>query len=228
VESCSSPARPQLGRAFYDRPTLRVARELLGRELHVRDRASSRGVRLVEVEAYVEGDPASHAFRGRTERNRSMFAPPGTLYVFRIHQVVCANLVTRPGEAVLLRAGAPLGGGKGTPTGPGRLCRFLGITLADDGTDTTESPRIYVDDGVAPVPRARILASPRVGLSRAVDRRLRFSLAGDPWVSRPRPAEPVTAAWPRSSRAAGGSPRTRTTSTPRAGGGTSGVRSDGR
>jgi len=184
--SSPDPARP-VRRSFYARPTTEVARDLLGRNFEVRGSDATRSVRLVEVEAYLTHDPASHAFRGPTARNRSMFLPPGTLYVFRIHQVVCANLVTRPGEAVLLRAGAPRDDPTGNPSGPGRLCRYLGIGLADDGIDTTQSPRAWVTVGVAPERKLRVLSTPRVGISHAVKRRLRFSLAGDPWVSRPRP-----------------------------------------
>jgi DNA-3-methyladenine glycosylase len=172
---------PRLGRAFFDRATVTVARELLGAVLRVGPRA----VRIVETEAYVANDPANHASRGPTPRNRSMFASPGTLYVYRIHQVVCANLVTRPGEAVLVRAGEPLTPDLADPRGPGRLCRALGIRLSDDGTATPSSERIYAE---ARVGRAgRVVVGPRVGIRQAADRPLRFALDGNPWVSRPRP-----------------------------------------
>jgi DNA-3-methyladenine glycosylase len=192
VANSSSALGRRLGRGFYDRPTVTVARDLLGRTLHVRASGTERRVRVVEVEAYVTGDPASHAYRGPTARNRSMFRGSGTLYVFRIHQVVCANLVTQPGEAVLLRAGAPLDGSAGNPSGPGRLCRYLGITREDDGTDTTRSVRVYLTAGARATPAPRILVGPRVGISRGVDRPLRFAFEGDPWVSRPRPGRPST------------------------------------
>lgn len=183
----SSDVRRDVGvdRAFFDRATSVVARDLLGRVLRAREEDEVRAVRLVETEAYVADDPASHAFRGPTARNRSMFLRPGTLYVYRIHQVVCANLVTRPGEAVLLRAGEPLRPGMSSPSGPGRLCRSLGIRRSDDGTDLVESPRFSVSsarDG-----RGRVVVGPRVGIRRAADRPLRFALADSPWVSRPRP-----------------------------------------
>jgi DNA-3-methyladenine glycosylase len=181
----SSSRRARLGRAFFDRPTVEVARGLLGTELEVRGPRGDRRVRLVETEAYVTGDPASHAYRGPTPRNRSMFLAPGTLYVYRIHQVVCANLVTRRGEAVLLRAGAPLGRVPGDPSGPGRLCRYLGLQLSDDGSDTVRGARIRLIPGAGPA--GGIAVGPRVGVGRAVRRRLRFALRGDPWVSRPRP-----------------------------------------
>jgi len=178
----------RLGRSFFDRPTVRVARELLGATVVARGPDGPRSVRLVEVEAYLRGDPASHAFRGLTRRNRSMFGPPGTLYVYRIHQVVCANLVTRRGEAVLLRAGAPGSEREGNPSGPGRLCRSLGITIEDDGSSVTGPGRIAVRSRSGPV--GRVVRTPRVGISQATERRLRFSVARDRWVSRPRPAVP--------------------------------------
>ena len=182
--SSSDTGGARLGRAFFDRPTVRVARGLLGSRLTVWGPGGRRTVRLVETEAYVRNDPASHAFRGPTRRNRSMFGPPGTLYVFRIHRVVCANLVTRPGEAVLLRAGEPLSDGLERADGPGRLCRALGLTLADDGLDATDAPRVTVAPHEGPV--GRVVVGPRVGLSRATERPLRFYLAESAWVSRPR------------------------------------------
>ncbi len=219
----------RLGRGFFDRPTVRVARELLGARLTVHRGPRSRTVRLVETEAYLRGDPASHAFRGPTRRNRSMFGPPGTLYVFRIHQVVCANLVTRLGEAVLLRAGAPIGATGSIASGPGRLCRALGLTIDDDGTDAVEGRRIELRR--APGRAGTIVVGPRVGIRRAAELPLRFLLAGEPAVSRPRPAGwagAATSASPRKSRAAGARPRSRRRRRPPSGGGRRGVRSAGR
>ncbi len=182
--SSRRPGR-RLPRAYFARRTTDVARDLLGVELAVRDPAALRTVRLVETEAYVAGDPANHAYRGPTARNRSMFLAPGTLYVYRIHQVVCANVVTRPGEAVLLRAGEPIGESTADPSGPGRLCRALGITLTDDGTDLVRSQRICLAPGTSG--GGDVVVGPRVGLTRATDRPLRFALTRNPWVSRPRP-----------------------------------------
>ena len=183
--SSSSGRGPRAGRGFFDRPAARVARALLGATLTVRAGRASRSVRIVETEAYGRDDPASHAYRGMTRRNRSMFAPPGTLYVYRIHQVVCANLVARRGEAVLLRAGTADGEEPVCASGPGRLCRFLGIVLSDDGTDTTDGNRVEVR-----LPHRRtgpVRVGPRVGIRKAVDRPMRFALANEPAVSRPRP-----------------------------------------
>jgi DNA-3-methyladenine glycosylase len=185
--SSSDPAEERrLGRAFFDRPTVGVARELLGARLRVTAHGLTREVRLVETEAYLRGDEASHAFRGQTRRNRSMFGPPGSLYVYRIHQVVCANLVTRRGEAVLLRAGALLAAGDETATGPGRLCRALGVRIEDDGVDVTVGRRVAVF--ARRVRPRRIGVGARVGISRATERPLRFWIDGDAAVSRPRPA----------------------------------------
>ncbi len=189
VARSDRPARPaeasRLGRDFFARPTSRVARELLGAYLTVRHRDRTRTVRLVETEAYVRGDPANHAFRGRTRRNRSMFGLPGTVYVFRIHQVVCANLVTRPGEAVLLRAGESAVPHGPSASGPGRLCRALGITLADDGADATRGRRFVLSRGKAR--RGPVVAVPRVGIRHAAERPLRFALKDSPSVSGPKP-----------------------------------------
>ena len=173
------------GREFFDRPADRVARELLGGTLSVRSGRSVRSVRVVETEAYLRNDPASHAYRGPTARNRSMFSRPGTLYVYRIHQVVCANLVARQGEAVLVRAGSAVGFPPATASGPGRLCRFLGITREDDGEDTVAGGRVAVwlrRESVGPIETGT-----RVGIRKAAERPLRFALRDEPAVSRPRP-----------------------------------------
>jgi DNA-3-methyladenine glycosylase len=186
--SRSTNGRLRATRRFFDRPADRLARELLGATLRVRSGTLVRSVRIVETEAYVRRDPASHAFRGPTPRNRSMFSDPGTLYVYRIHQVVCANLVARRGEAVLLRAGAAEGVEPRVASGPGRLCRYLGLRREDDGIDTVRGGRVTVRRR-ARTPRA-LLAGPRVGIRRAVGRRLRFALPDEPAVSRPRPPNP--------------------------------------
>jgi len=172
------------GRDFFDRPADRVARALLGATLRVREGRSARAVRIVETEAYVRNDPASHAFRGPTPRNRSMFSRPGTLYVYRIHQVVCANLVARRGEAVLLRAGATGVFPPRTASGPGRLCRFLGLSLDDDGADAVAGRRVEVRLPARGV--GSFLVGARVGIRKAAERPLRFAVPGDPSVSRPR------------------------------------------
>lgn len=170
-------------RSWFDRPTRRVARELLG-EVVVRRRGDRfEALRIVETEAYLRGDEASHSFRGPTARNRSMFAAPGTLYVYRIHQVHCANVVTRPGEAVLLRGAEPLAGLTGAPRGPGRLCRALGVTRADDGADLVSGEIRILPFLGRP---ERVLRGPRVGIRRNASVWWRYGLEGSRWVSLPR------------------------------------------
>lgn len=189
--------------SFYARDTVGVARGLLGSV--VESRIAGRHVtgRIVEVEAYVGAqDPACHGFGGRcTARNRTLFGPPGTLYVFRSYGIHwCMNAVTeREGlpTAVLLRALQPLAGldtmmrrrGVADPyllcSGPGRLCQALGVTGALDGTRLDRGhlrilPAEQPDD-------AKIAAGPRVGIRRASDWPLRFTERGSAWLSRPAP-----------------------------------------
>jgi DNA-3-methyladenine glycosylase len=225
AERSSEPdSAVRLGRAFFDRPTTRVARELLGARLQVKGASGVREVRIVETEAYVRRDEASHAFRGPTSRNRSMFGLPGTFYVFRIHQVVCANLVTRPGEAVLLRAGEPKTPGHGSATGPGRLCRYLGVTIADDGEDAVSGSRIVVMPRTARPRRVRV--GPRVGIRKAAELPLRFWIADDRSVSPSRRS--IASASPSRSPDGGRYLRSRTRSRPSSGDGRRGGRISGR
>ncbi|HVY36485.1 MAG TPA: DNA-3-methyladenine glycosylase [Polyangia bacterium] len=182
-----------LPREFYGRPTLPVARELLGKLLVRRMPGRlTRVARLVEVEAYLgERDAASHARRGPTPRAAIMFGPPGFLYVYLIYGMHhCMNVVTETdgvAGAVLLRAAEPVLGieGKLPLTGPGKLCAGLDITRADNGRDLVAGGDFFLaDDGTRPPKRAR---SPRVGVDYAGDwaqRLLRFYVPGNPYVSR--------------------------------------------
>jgi len=200
----------KLTRAFYDRPTLDVARDLLGKVL-VHDR---RGVRtsgvIVEVEAYIgESDPACHAAPGPTARNAPLYGPPGRAYVYLnygIHSLV--NVVTEADgspAAVLIRALDPLEGvdvmqrrrartTKGRRAregaepiprhelcrGPGNLTMAMGITLADNRTDLS-GPRLWIEDRGIRI--GRIAWGPRIGIRVGVDRRWRASVANHPAVS---------------------------------------------
>jgi DNA-3-methyladenine glycosylase len=165
-------------------------------------RGSRRG-RIVEVEAYLgPHDPASHAYRGLTARNATMFGPGGHLYVYFTYGMHwCANAVCGDedeGTAVLLRALAPIGGigamraarGGIRPdtalcSGPAKLCQAFGIDRRSDGTDLTiptkTAPWIG-DDGTRPPASAG--TSPRVGISVAVDHPWRWFVRGDPNLSR--------------------------------------------
>ena len=167
---------------FYDRDTVAVATDLLGKVLRVRRRGGWKSGVIVEDEAYLRGDPANHAYRGRNRRNQSMFKGPGTLYVYSIHGVHCLNVVTRPGEAVLIRALEPLENISLPTNGPGKLCRALGITRdAHDGL-TVAGPEIQIVDGGHRT--FELGTSSRIGVTTAKGLPLRFFVTGNPFVSR--------------------------------------------
>lgn len=172
-----------------------VARALLGWRFATVFDDQPTGIVIDEVEAYGgAGDPASHAYRGRTARNDSMFREPGTLYVYRSYGVHwCANIVTGPeGEAsaVLLRGGAPSVGVKAMERrrgrvdhladGPGKLCAALGIGGEHDGTSIIDGP-VRLMPGALPE-GATIAVTSRVGVARAVNRPWRFVTRGRGWV----------------------------------------------
>jgi len=181
-------------------PATEVARDLVGWTLAARSPQGVLRAMIVETEAYPPEDPASHAFGGPTPRNGSMFGRPGTLYVYvsyGIHH--CCNVVTDRidvGSAVLLRAAEPTRGialmrarRGGVPDrdlcrGPGRLAAAFGLDRRHDGEDLVLGRTVWLERGTPP---GRVVASPRVGIRRAVDRPWRFSVAGSPWVSSPRP-----------------------------------------
>jgi len=192
----------RLPRSWYGGEAVELAPLLLNKLLVVRDPGGGgRTGRIVEVEAYAGAlDPASHAYRGPTRRNRVMFGPPGHLYVYFSYGMHwCANVVCGPpgrAQAVLLRALAPVSGlaamrdarvgasrERDLCRGPARLTQALGISGADDGADlVSRSARIHVlDDGVAPPDEPA--CGPRVGLSVAVEVPWRFWVPEDPHVS---------------------------------------------
>jgi DNA-3-methyladenine glycosylase len=195
-----APRGRRLPRSFYDRDPLEVAPALLNKVL-VRD---GRAGRIVEVEAYRgDDDPASHAFRGLTPRNATMFGPPGHLYVYFTYGMhYCANVVCAHGGrggAVLLRALAPFAGldamraARGARrvtdlcSGPAKLCQALGIDRGLDGADLVRADRgvTILDDGVSPPAEPGV--GTRVGISVATEHPWRFFVPGDPNVSRPGP-----------------------------------------
>ena len=197
---------PRLPRGFYARPSIDVAPDLLGRVLvRILPDGTRLSARLVEVEAYGPHDPASHAYRGPTPRNRVMFGPPGRLYVYFTYGMhFCANVVTgRDGEgsAVLLRAAEPLEGldamspRRGVDavrllcSGPGRLTQALGIDGADDGADLVRDPGLQLRAG-EPLSARGIARSTRVGVRVGIEPRWRFFEAGSAFVSRGRPSRP--------------------------------------
>jgi DNA-3-methyladenine glycosylase len=192
-----------LPREFYRRDPLAVAPDLLNKVLvHGEPDAGVRAGRIVEVEAYCGAvDPASHAFRGRTPRNATMFGPAGHLYVYFTYGMHhCSNVVCDDeGEAgaVLLRALTPVAGideiRAARPTshrdadlcaGPARLCLALGLDRGFDGADLVTGDRgvTVVDDGVPPPPAPGV--SGRIGLSVAKDLPWRFYVPGAVGLSR--------------------------------------------
>jgi DNA-3-methyladenine glycosylase len=161
---------------------LDVAPRLLGSRISTSFDGQTTSVILTEVEAYVGADdPASHAYRGETPRNRSMFAAAATLYVYRSYGIHwCMNVVV--GEfglphAVLLRGGVPITGEAvmakrrqrrdHLTDGPGKLCRALGVTGEQDGSSVLTGP-VQLVPGTLPA-GYRIAATPRIGISKAVD-----------------------------------------------------------
>jgi DNA-3-methyladenine glycosylase len=189
-----------VAREYYLMPTVDAARWFLGKLL-VRELVSGT---IVETEAYTQDDPACHAYRSRTERNAAMFGPPGHAYVYFSYGChFMLNLVTSPegvGEAILVRALDPVDGveimrlNREAPdsvpdcklcAGPGRLAKALAITRPHhNGIDLThKAGSLYVLDAPAVLERD-VVTSPRVGISRGVDFPWRFSLRGNPAVSR--------------------------------------------
>ncbi len=191
--TAASPAVPvPLPREFYARPTLDVARDLIGMVLVHETRAGLASGVIVETEAYIgETDPACHAAPGPTERNKPLYGPPGIAYVYLnygIHYLV--NAVTEAEgspAAVLIRALEPLDGiglmrrrrARGTTwkpadipeaqlcRGPGNLTRALGITLAQNTLDLTRSPLRIEDRDLR---RGRdVTWSPRIGITVGVE-----------------------------------------------------------
>ncbi len=193
-----------LPRDFYQRPTLDVARDLLGKVLVHRTPAGGAAGMIVETEAYIgEDDPACHAAPGPTRRNEPLYGPPGIAYVYLnygIHYLV--NAVTEPEghpAAVLIRALEPVEGIELMQTrrapdgrrieradlcrGPGNLTRALGITLDHNRFDLTSSSLYIEDRGFR---RGRVSSGPRIGIRVAVERPWRCWVAGNSSVSGPR------------------------------------------
>jgi DNA-3-methyladenine glycosylase len=182
-----------IGREFFARSVHEVAPDLIGVTLLF----DGVGGPIVEVEAYDHEDPAAHGYRGRTERNASMFGPPGHAYVYRSYGIHwCLNFVCEQegsASAVLIRALEPrhdLGvmqarRGLADPrllcAGPGRLCQALGITREHDGVPLDRPPfELRPREG-----EPKIVVGPRVGITRAAQQPWRYGVAGSHYLSRP-------------------------------------------
>jgi DNA-3-methyladenine glycosylase len=180
----------RLPRAFYDRDTILVARELLGKLLVHATCGVERVGRIVEVEAYLgPHDRAAHSARGLTERTKVMFGPPGHVYfIYGMHH--CMNVVTESegrGAAVLLRALEPVKNISGRTCGPGLLCRALGIDKRLNAHDLlSDNFHITYSPNAEPFVIGK---GPRIGVAYAgawANRHLRFYIRDNPSISRPR------------------------------------------
>ncbi len=188
----------KLGRDFYLRDTIDAAKAVLGKVLAHNTPEGLISGRIVESEAYLHDDPACHACRGMTPRNRTMFGEPGHAYVyFTYGNHHCLNFVTQPAgvaEAILIRALQPLEGVdlmrrnrrkdrlEDLCSGPGKLAQAMGIDLSLDGVDLMGDRLFVVDEGLDP---GLIVARPRIGIREAADKLWRFyPQSYEAWVSR--------------------------------------------
>ncbi len=196
----------KLNNSFYLRPTLTVAKDLLGKYFVRNIRRKKLIGKIVEVEAYLgENDPASHAFNGRTRRNDVMFWRGGHLYVYFTYGMhFCANIVSEEegkGRAVLLRAVEPIEGieimkryrkmklKKGqsaaevnVTNGPAKLCEAFNIKREQNGTDLL-GQEIYITKGES-IPKSKIISSKRIGITNGSKKKWRFYIKENPFVSK--------------------------------------------
>jgi len=183
--------------AFYGRPVLEVARDLVG---CVVSHGPTSGV-IVETEAYHDSEPACHAFVGLTPRTRTLFGPPGLAYVYRSYGIhALLNAVCEPegvGAAVLIRALEPLEGvelmrerrglerDRDLCSGPGKLTQALGIDLGHNGTSLAGDGPIAISSAPRGWRDVALTAGPRIGITKAVELPWRFHASGNGHVSRP-------------------------------------------
>jgi DNA-3-methyladenine glycosylase len=198
VPAPTKAGEPSPPPAPLDLPVVELARELVGWTVA---HAGCAG-RIVETEAYHDSEPACHAFVGLTPRTAVLFGPPARAYVYRSYGIhALLNVVAEPpgtGAAVLVRALEPLEGvrtmreHRGVQrvedlcSGPGKLTQALAIGLELNGSDLLEGP-IALRPPDRPAPAAPVVASRRVGITKAAELRWRFSEAESRFVSRPRP-----------------------------------------
>lgn len=183
---------------FLRTDAVTAAQRLLGCELVRQLGDKTVRVRIVETEAYDQTDPASHSFRGPTNRTAVMFGPAGYLYVYFTYGMhYCCNVVvgqSGEGAAVLLRAAEPLAGlstmatqrpgasGYNFTNGPAKLCQALNITAILNGHSLAEPPLVLVEQPLQPA--TNIITTTRIGIKQATNIPRRFYLADSPWVSR--------------------------------------------
>jgi len=200
----SRASEKRFDRSFFEREVTQVAKELLGSYLHRRLGEVEFIGRIVETEAYHQSDPASHSFRGMTERNKIMFGEAGFAYVYFTYGMhYCANVVCGfPGsaEAILLRALEPVKGlgemyerrekaKKDTDllSGPGKLCQAFAIGKEQNGIDLITSDELFLTRGKLRTDE-KIKITSRVGITVAVEKEWRFFIKDNPFVSKGKPS----------------------------------------
>ncbi len=200
----SKALEKRFDRSFFEREVTQVARELLGAYLHRRLGDTEFVGRIVETEAYHQSDPASHSFRGMTERNKIMFGEAGFAYVYFTYGMhYCANVVTGfagGAEAILLRALEPVSGTKemfnrrvkarketDLLSGPGKLCQALGIMRDENGIDLITSEDLFLTRGKLHK-EEKIAITTRVGINVGVEKEWRFFIKDNPFVSKGKPS----------------------------------------
>ncbi|HHT62968.1 MAG: DNA-3-methyladenine glycosylase [Bacillota bacterium] len=189
----------QLKIDFFERDTVQVAKELLGKIMEVNFAGEKLSGMIVETEAYLgKNDPGSHSFRGKTKRNATMFGPAGISYIYQIYGIYfCYNVTTDYKDipaAVLIRALEPLTGietmkkNRGRNelrdlcSGPAKLVQAMGITKEMDGTSAIDGPVKFYED--LHQLTFQIIQTTRIGLSQGKELKLRFYIKNNPFISR--------------------------------------------
>jgi DNA-3-methyladenine glycosylase len=195
--------RKRLGRKFFQRPTLKVAKELLGKYLVRKIGKKVIAGKIVETEAYIgPKDKASHAYGGKvTKRNQAEYLKGGHIYIYLVYGMywqlnITTNQEGRP-ECVLIRALEPVEGIEGIKNyelgirnlanGPGKLCRWLKLDRSFYGEDLCKSKRIWLEDRGVNLKKSQIVKAKRIGIDYAeewAEKLWRFYLKGSEFVSR--------------------------------------------
>lgn len=200
----SRVSEKRFDRSFFERTVQIVARELLGSYIHRKIGGTELIGRIVETEAYHQSDPASHSFRGMTERNKIMFGEAGFTYVYFTYGMhYCMNVVTGfpgTGEAILFRALQPISGTKemfrrrkkartesDLLSGPAKLCEAFAIARKENGIDLITSDLLYVTRGKLETGE-KIGVTTRVGINVGVDKEWRYFIKDNPFVSKGKPS----------------------------------------
>lgn len=186
----------QIKKDFFLQPTIEVAKKLIGCIIVRKIGSKIISGRIVETEAYLSDDPACHGYYKKTKRNEPMFGPPGYTYIYQVHTSFCLNFITAPvnvPEAILIRALQPVEGIEAMKTnravtnikdicsGPGKLCKALGITTDLNRYNITRGKMLYVLPSDELI---EIVERPRIGISVAKESLLRFYEKGNIFISK--------------------------------------------